>query len=387
MAGLYLHIPFCRQACHYCNFHFSTSLKLKEEVLRAIRAELYLRRDFFEKGAILQSIYLGGGTPSLLTGYELEALFETIYQYFRVAPDAEITLEANPDDLDEPYLTQLRQTPVNRLSLGIQSFSDEDLRWMNRAHDAAEARRCIEQVQAAGYHNLTCDLIYGAPTTSDAQWEANVRILLEYGVPHLSCYCLTVEPKTALAHFVKTGQSPPVDDDKAVRQFLHLMEAMETAGYEHYEISNFALSGHYAKHNTAYWLGAPYLGVGPGAHSFTGQIRQWNLPNNPRYAKLVQANAPWQSLKGLVWEEETLTPADCYNEYVMTGLRTKWGCNLLQISAMGDFFAAHFTKQVETFVVQGLVRRQDYHYALTREGKLLADFISAELFYTAVAGN
>lgn len=348
-------------------------------------AELYLRRDFFDEGTALQSIYLGGGTPSLLTGRELEALFETIYQWFQVAPDAEITLEANPDDLDEAYLAELRQMPVNRLSLGIQSFSNEDLRWMNRAHDAADARRCIEQAQAAGFHHLTCDLIYGAPTTSDAQWQANIQILLEYGIPHLSCYCLTVEPETALAHFVKTGQSPPVDDDKAVRQFVHLMEVMEAAGYEHYEISNFARPGHHARHNTAYWLGAPYLGVGPGAHSFTGNARQWNLPHNPRYAKFVQANTPWQNLKGLVWEEEALTPADRYNEYVMTGLRTQWGCALSKIRATGERFATHFARHIKTFVAQGLVMQQGGSYRLTREGKLLADFISAELFYTDAA--
>ncbi len=381
MPGVYIHIPFCKQACHYCNFHFSTSLKLKAPLLEAMVKELELRRDYLGNVPVLGSIYLGGGTPSLLSPAELDSLFEAIYRTFPVSSNAEITLEANPDDLTREYLGGLRQTPVNRLSIGIQSFSEADLRWMNRAHNATEARRCIEYALAAGFHNLTCDLIYGTPPTSDAQWDANIRILLDYGIPHLSCYCLTVEPKTALAHFVKTGQSPPVDDEKAARQFLHLMDVMEQAGYVHYEISNFAREGYYARHNTAYWQGEPYLGLGPGAHSFNGNARQWNMPNNAMYVKHIESAALWEILRGLVWDEEVLTPKDRYNEYVMTGLRTIWGCRKADIKAMGGHFFVYFSAQVIPLLEQGLVKESEGVYRLGRRGKLLADFISAELFF------
>lgn len=381
MPGIYLHIPFCKQACHYCNFHFSTSLRLKAPLLAAMLRELDLRRNFFGEELPLGSIYLGGGTPSLLSRAELESLFEHIYRHFRIAPDAEITLEANPDDLTDAYLAELRQTPVNRLSIGIQSFSDVDLKWMNRAHRADEARRCIESALAAGFDNLTCDLIYGAPTTSDEQWAANIQILLDYGVPHLSCYCLTVEPKTALDHFVKTGKSPAVEDEKAARQFQYLMDAAAAAGYEQYEISNFARSARYARHNTAYWRSEPYLGIGPGAHSHLGDIRQWNLPNNALYVRHIEQAADWKALEGSVYEQEHLQPKDRYNEYVMTRLRTMWGCRVAEIESIGTGYAAHFVKTAAPFLQQHLLTETQGIYRLSRAGKLMADFVSAELFW------
>lgn len=399
MPGIYLHIPFCKQACHYCNFHFSTSLKLKGRLLSSMLKELELRKNFFSSEPELNespgsqkiegradrpaitSIYFGGGTPSLLSPAELERIFEAIYRDFSVAPDAEITLEANPDDLTETCIAELRRTPVNRLSIGIQSFAEADLQWMNRAHNAAEAQRCIESALAAGFDNLTCDLIYGAPTTSDVQWAANVQKLIDYGIPHLSCYCLTVEPKTALAHFIKTGKSPAVDDEKAARQFHHLMDTMEAAGYEHYEISNFAKAGCYARHNTSYWKGEPYLGIGPGAHSFRFNIRQWNLPNNALYVKCLEPAVSWSDLKGVVFEEERLSPRDRYNEYVMTGLRTMWGCRPEEMDKISDGFGAYFAKAAAPFISQGLVEEREGVYTLTHEGKLLGDFISAELFF------
>lgn len=396
MPGIYLHIPFCKQACHYCNFHFSTSLKLKDRLLRGMLKELELRKDFFSDmppddnlrnkqpvadRAAIGSIYLGGGTPSLLAPAELDMLFKTIYRLFSVAPDAEVTLEANPDDLSDDYIAALRQTPVNRLSIGIQSFADGDLQWMNRAHHAGEAQRCIESALAAGFDNLTCDLIYGGPATTDAQWAANIQTLMDYGIPHLSCYCLTVEPKTALAHFVKTGKSPAVNDEQAARQFRYLMGVMENAGYEHYEISNFAKPGRYAVHNTSYWKGAPYLGIGPGAHSFLGTTRQWNLPNNALYVKHLEAAASWSALYGVVFETEHLSAKDRYNEYVMTGLRTMWGCRLEEMDRIGDGFGAYFAKAAEPFIAQGLLEESERVYALTKDGKFLGDFLSAELFY------
>ncbi len=384
MPGLYLHIPFCKKACHYCNFHFSTSMRLKEPLVDALLRELALRKDFFQEDKTpLQSIYFGGGTPSLLSIGELERIFEAIYRYFSIDANAEITLEANPDDLDAEMLRGLRQTPINRLSIGVQSFSDQDLQWMNRAHAAGQSHSAIEHALAAGFDNLTCDLIYGAPVTSDAQWAENIQLLLDYGIPHISCYCLTVEPKTALDHLVKTGKSPAVEEEKASRQFIYLMDALEDAGFEHYEISNFAKPGHYARHNTAYWTGAEYLGLGPGAHSFDGNCRQWNLPNNARYVKGVSAAANWASLEGTVFEREELSLRDRYNEYVMTGLRTQWGCSRERLSTFGSIFYGYFQETVVPFMEQGLVLETDYGYHISKSGKLLADFIAAELFFPA----
>ena len=382
MPGLYLHIPFCKKACHYCNFHFSTSLRLKEPLVEALLRELALRKDFFQEDKTpLQSIYFGGGTPSLLSISELERIFEAIYSFFSIDASAEITLEANPDDLSEAYLQGLRQTPINRLSIGVQSFSDRDLEWMNRAHVAGQSHGAIEMALHAGFDNLTCDLIYGAPVTSDAQWSENIQTLIDYGIPHISCYCLTVEPKTALHHFVKTGKSPAVEEEKATRHFLDLIHAMNDAGYEQYEISNFAVPGHYARHNTAYWTGEAYLGLGPGAHSFNKVSRQWNLPNNALYVKGLSEGRDWAALEGTVYEQEILTPRDHYNEYVMTGLRTRWGCTKEKLAMLGAEFEAHFQKEAVPLIGQNLLTEDANSYRLSTSGKLLADFIASELFF------
>ena len=282
-------------------------------MVEAIIRELDLQRDYL-RGEPLQSIYFGGGTPSLLDTGELTQIFEKINQLHRVAPDAEITLEANPDDLTPEKLRDLKNyTPVNRLSIGIQSFADEDLRWMNRAHTSSHARACLDEALTIGFHDLTIDLIYGSPTTPDEQWAENLRLAFEYDIPHLSCYCLTVEDGTALGTFVRRGQQPPVDEDRAARQFETLMQQSEKRGYEHYEISNFAKPGRYARHNTNYWRSEPYLGVGPSAHSFDQISRQWNVANNAQYINaLAESKIPF--------EREVLTPEQRYNEYVMTGL-------------------------------------------------------------------
>ena len=374
MPGIYLPIPFCKQACHYCNFHFSTSLKHKGAMVLAILKELELQRDYLG-GTEISSIYFGGGTPSLLEVSELEQIFSKITALHRIAPNAEITLEANPDDLTVEKLSALRRhTPVNRLSIGIQSFSDEDLRWMNRTHSAAHAHACLRDAVAAGFDDLTIDLIYGAPTTSDAQWAENLQLAFSYGIPHLSCYCLTVEEGTALGAFVRKGQQPPVDEEKAARQFEHLMEVAAERGYEHYEISNFALPGRHARHNSNYWRGEHYLGVGPSAHSFDGQSRQWNLANNALYIKALEENK-------VPFEIENLTPAQRYNEYVMTSLRTMWGTELGKIREMGEPFAAYFQQEVRVFLNNGTIENVGEIYRLSRAGKLLADGIAAELFY------
>lgn len=372
MPGLYLHIPFCRQACHYCNFHFSTSLKYVEEMTDALICELALQRDYLW-GAPLSSIYFGGGTPSLLTGAQLERIFAAIYAIHRVESGAEITLEANPDDLDAEKLSALRQTPVNRLSIGVQSFSDADLRFMNRAHHAGQARNAIENALKAGFDNLTVDLIYGTPTTSDRQWAENIALLTGYGIPHISAYCLTVEERTALHHFVEKGKVQPVDEAQAVRQFDYLISALEAAGYVHYEISNFAQPGCFAQHNSSYWKNEPYLGIGPSAHSFNGFSRQWNPANNARYVKIMQDPdpAPW-------YEIELLTPAQQYNERILTTLRTIWG---LPLETLQPPFRAYFLKKALPLMEQGLIFQEKDRYQLTRSGKFLADRIAVELFW------
>lgn len=381
MPGLYLHIPYCKQACHYCNFHFSTTLHNREGMIDAIVQEMRLRRAELPN-VPLGSVYLGGGTPSLLTPEELDRIFTTIYELFSISDKAEITLEANPDDLNQEAIRQLSRTPINRLSIGIQSFSEQDLRFMNRAHNAIEARTSIEYAQDAGFENLTIDLIYGTPTTSDEQWARNLEIALEYDIPHISCYALTVEPRTALAHFVKKGTVPTPDEDQAVRQFEQLMATMEVEGFEHYEISNFARPGWRARHNSSYWRGKPYLGIGPAAHSFDGdRTRSWNVPNNARYMSGISlwTEHPSEIPPDLI-EQEVLTDDQRYNEYVMTALRTIWGLDLEQLQQMGRRYVNHFTARVDVFLDSGHISHENDRYKLTNAGKLLADRIAVDLF-------
>lgn len=381
MSGLYLHIPYCKQACHYCNFHFSTTLHHKEGMISAIIAELELRRAALPD-LPLTSIYLGGGTPSLLNGAELDRIFEQIHQLFTIDPEAEITLEANPDDLDQDKVRQLWDSSVNRLSIGIQSFSETDLRFMNRAHNAIEARACIEYAQDAGFENLSIDLIYGTPTTSDEQWARNIEIALDYDIPHLSCYALTVEPRTALAHFIDKGKVQAVDEEQTARQFEYLIAALKSGGYEHYEISNFAKAGWQAKHNSSYWLGKPYLGIGPAAHSFDGQrTRSWNVANNARYMSGIElwCKTPEQMPPDLI-EFEVLTDDQRYNEYVMTALRTSWGLDLDQLRAFGARYQDHFLSQAEAYLDAGHLSRDGTTFCLTEAGKLLADRIAMDIF-------
>jgi oxygen-independent coproporphyrinogen-3 oxidase len=375
MAGIYLHIPFCKQACHYCNFHFSTSLRQKDAMLEALLLELELQRDYLG-GQPLGSIYLGGGTPSLLTVGELNRLFEAVHRLHHVAPDAEITLEANPDDLTRERLRDLRDhSPVNRLSIGIQSFGDEDLRWMNRAHNARHARQCLDEALGADFRDLTIDLIYGAPTTSDAQWAQNLELACQhYAVPHLSCYGLTVEEGTALGTWVRRGQQKPLSEEQSARQFEMLMATAAQHGYEHYEISNFARPGHRAKHNSNYWLGEPYLGIGPSAHAFDGHSRQWNIAHNAEYIKALQEGR-------VPFEREVLSPEQRYNEYVMTSLRTAWGVSPERLLDMGAPFLAHFEHAVAPFAEAGQVERHEGAYRLSTAGKFLADRITVALFF------
>lgn len=345
-------------------------------MIQAMLRELRWRKDYLPE-VELSSIYFGGGTPSLLEEGELMAFFEEIEANFRLSPNAEITLEANPDDLNAEKLAALRRTPVNRLSIGIQSFAEADLDFFNRAHNAHEARRCLDLAQAAGFKDLTVDLIYGAPTTSRAQWKKNLSVVFDYGIPHLSCYALTVEPRTALDHFIKKGKAPAVDEDAAAQQFEDLLGMAQAAGYEQYEISNFALPGRYAVHNTNYWRGVPYLGIGPSAHSFDGQSRQWNVANNAKYLKAMQGEVAVQELS----ERENLRPEDRYNEYVMTGLRTKWGVTLDKIRSMGEAFELHFLHYAAPLIAAGKLERNGNEFTLPVDARFMADGIAAELFW------
>jgi oxygen-independent coproporphyrinogen-3 oxidase len=369
MAGIYLHIPFCKQACHYCNFHFSTSLKYKSDMVAAIVQELEMQKNYLGN-APLDSVYFGGGTPSLLSGEDLDLIFAKINELYVLSPKAEITLEANPDDLTNEKLEIFKNSPINRLSIGIQSFSDADLKYMNRAHNADEAANCIQRAQFYGFTNLTVDLIYGTPTMNDAQWQENIEQVLALDVPHISCYALTVEPKTALEHFIKKGKSKPVDEEQTARQFEYLTARLKKAGFEHYEISNFAKPGMYARHNSNYWSGQNYLGVGPSAHSFNGKSRQWNVANNAKYMEGMKAEK-------LPFEREELTADQRYNEYILTTLRTMWGVDFNKIS---NSFHAHFLENVQPFLDNETVIKRKNKYCLTEKGKLLADNISMELF-------
>jgi oxygen-independent coproporphyrinogen-3 oxidase len=374
MAGIYVHIPFCKQACNYCNFHFSTSLRQQTVMMEAIGRELYLRRTYL-KGEKINTIYIGGGTPSLLEAKQLTVLFEIIFKTYDVSTTAEITLEANPDDLSVAYLQMLkRDTPINRLSIGIQSFADDDLKYMNRAHNAQEARHCLENALAIGFQNLTVDLIYGTPTTSHAQWLTNLNTIFDYKIPHISCYALTVEPKTPLDKQIRLQKKIAVSDEHAATQFEVLMEQMAQKGYIHYEISNFAQAGWYSKHNANYWKGVSYLGVGPSAHSFDGASRQWNVANNHRYLKGIE-------LENLDFEKEILTTNQQYNEYVMTTLRTIWGIDIEIIELKYGFEKrCFFEKTVQPFIENQLIIKNKNHYTLSASGKFLADGIAAELF-------
>lgn len=374
MAGIYLHIPFCKQACNYCNFHFSTSPKLKDEVLAAMMRELELQRDYL-RGEAPETIYFGGGTPSLLSADEINRLTEHIRNIYPVGNIKEFTLEANPDDLTPTYIKALRGTEVNRFSIGVQSFKEEDLRYMNRAHNAQQADYAIKAAQDAGFTNLTIDLIYGTPGLSDADWKRNLQKVKELQIPHFSAYALTVEEGTALHHSIAKKKSRPVDQEQSAAQFELLTEAAADMGFDHYEISNLALPGMYAVHNTNYWRGKSYLGIGPSAHSYDGKTRRWNIANNALYIKNIGTEP------GLTYEEEHLTPIQRLNEYIMTSLRTMWGCDLNMVAEQyGSDYAKAITQAAEEHLERGYVIRNEGKLLLSREGKLFADRIASDLF-------
>lgn len=373
MAGIYIHIPFCKQACNYCDFHFSTSLQHVDEMTDAICKEILLKKSRIADEQI-GSIYFGGGTPSLLPEKSLARIFDTLTSNFSISADAEITIETNPDDLDAKKIAQLRQLPVNRFSIGVQSFFNEDLVWMNRAHTSNEAETCIKRSQDAGFENLSIDLIYGFPLLTDEKWLSNINKAIGLQTPHISAYSLTVEPKTALAAAIKKGKQIPVNDEQSAAQFITLTEKLAIAGFDHYEISNYSLPGRHAVHNTNYWRGIPYLGIGPSAHGFNGNVRYLNIANNAKYMQQL-------ALGKLAETIEELDIYDRFNEYIMTSLRTMWGTDLQKIgNEFGKLFLEDTLKNIVPFLQRDWLKSENNRLILTPDGKLFADYIASELF-------
>lgn len=372
MSGIYIHIPFCKQACHYCDFHFSTSLKKKDEMVLALAKEIQLRKNEF-LDEIVETIYFGGGTPSILQIADLRFLINTVYQNYKVVENPEITVEANPDDLTENRIIELSKNKVNRLSIGIQSFFEDDLKMMNRAHNVEEAKKCLE-IATQYFDNISIDLIYGVPEMSNEKWLQNIETAMSFGVPHISSYALTVEPKTALHSFIKKGIIPQPDDEVAQEHFQILVDKLSENGFIHYELSNFGKENYFSKNNSSYWLGKKYIGIGPSAHSYDGKNRGWNVSNNSLYIKSIQENK-------LPIEIETLTKTDRYNEYIMTGLRTIWGVSLERIEQeFGKTYLDYLNRQVAKFIEDHLLFVDDNILRTTKKGKFLSDGIASDLF-------
>lgn len=373
MAGIYIHIPFCKKACHYCNFHFSTSLALKEQMIRCLIKELELQKNYLNEN--IETIYFGGGTPSLLQAAEIEAILNSIYANYTVNEDIEITLEANPDDINKLKLKSWKLIGINRFSLGVQSFLDKDLIWMNRAHIATQSIHSIKQIQEAGFSNITIDLIYGTPQLTNEEWINNIQLALNNNINHISAYALTVEPNTALHSFIKKNKSKSINLDKQAEQFEILMNMLTMNEFEHYEISNFAKPGFRSKHNSSYWKRKKYLGIGPSAHSYNKKSRQWNIANNALYIKSLEKNI-------IPFEQEILTATQQLNEYIMISLRTIDGCSLDFIKEeFGEKKSIIVKENAQIFINRKQIFLKNDFLILTTQGKLLADKISAELFF------
>jgi oxygen-independent coproporphyrinogen III oxidase len=367
-----LHIPFCKQACTYCNFHFTTSLRYKDDMMKALAKEADMEKNYLQEEKI-NTIYFGGGTPSILDVSDLKFLISGLFKNYSVSPDAEITLEANPDDITSDKLKAWKDVGINRLSIGVQSFFEEELRWMNRAHSAELAVSSL-QLATKEFNNITVDLIYGSPMLTDEMWKQNVDRAIEFGIPHLSCYALTVEEKTPLYKLINTQKTPDIDNEKQARQFLLLMQWLREKGYEHYEVSNFAKPGFRSRHNSSYWKGEKYLGLGPSAHSYNGMERRWNVANNNLYIKRINENAPDR-------ENEILTSTQKLNEFIMISLRTMEGMDLKRIEKeFGLIEKDRIESQIEKFRSGNLVHINKSFVQLTDEGMLRADGIASGLF-------
>ncbi|SFJ08909.1 oxygen-independent coproporphyrinogen-3 oxidase [Kaistella treverensis] len=372
---IYFHIPFCKQKCSYCNFHFSTSLKYKDEMVSALKREIFLRKNELENQN-LKSLYFGGGTPSLLSVDELQSLIDEVLKYFSFDEKIEITLEANPDDLNSEFLKGLAKTPFNRLSIGTQSFFNDDLKLMNRAHNAGEAEDSIKRAQDFGFENISIDLIYGSPTSNVEIWKQNLEKTIELQVPHISSYALTVEPKTALNAWISQGKVAAPKETDQHQEFFFMTEFLKKNGFEHYEISNFGKPGFHSKHNSAYWKYGEYLGIGPSAHSYNGRKeRSWNVANNQQYMQTLNQNK-------LAKETEILSEKDQYNEILMIGLRTSWGVdlNFLEEKISAELFE-YFTKVTAEKLQSGLLEISENHLRIPQKNWFLADGIASDLFY------
>ena len=373
MAGIYIHIPFCKKACHYCNFHFSTSLGKAEAMETSILKEITLRSSELEEE--VQTIYFGGGTPSILAPATIDKMLQTLQAHYSISSNPEVTLEANPDDITAEKAKAWKQMGINRFSIGVQSFADENLQWMNRAHDASQSMDCIQIIREAGFQHFSIDLIYGTPGQTQQGWIKDLEKAIELKIPHLSCYALTVEEGTALHHMIGSGKKQKISADEQAERFEALVQLSSKAGYIHYEISNLAMPGKESKHNSAYWEGKPYLGFGPSAHSFSGTKRSWNIADNLKYIQSIEAGI-------LPREEETLREIDQLNEYIMTSLRsikgmqkgvieTRWGMDKLQI----------ISKEIEQFIRSGKIMATEKAWVLTGEGRFFADGIASSLFF------
>ena len=371
MSGIYIHIPFCKQACHYCDFHFSTNLKKKDEMVLALAKEIEMLSHPITEP--IETIYFGGGTPSILSVADLRFLIDSVYKNYDVIENPEITVEANPDDLTENRIIELSKNKVNRLSIGIQSFFEDDLKMMNRAHNSEEAKKSLE-IATQYFDNISIDLIYGIPEMSNEKWLENIETALSFGVPHISSYALTVEPKTALHSFIQKGIIPQPDDEVAQEHFQILVDKLSENGFIHYELSNFGKENYFSKNNSSYWLGKKYIGIGPSAHSYDGENRGWNISNNSLYIKSIQENK-------LPLETETLTKTDRYNEYIMTGLRTIWGVSLERIEEeFGKTYLDYLNQQAAKFIEDHLLFVDDNILRTTKKGKFLSDGIASDLF-------
>ena len=371
---IYLHIPFCKQKCSYCNFHFSTSFSLKDEMLSAIKKEIQLRHNELENKT-LKSLYFGGGTPSVLSVDEIKSLIDEIQKYFSFDENIEITLESNPDDLNKNFLKELSQTEINRLSIGTQSFYDEDLKLMNRAHNASEAESSIKRAQDFGLVNISVDLIYGSPTSNFEIWKDNLSKTIELQVPHVSSYALTVEPKTALEKWIENGKIRSPEETEQNQEFYYMKDFLKDNGFDHYEISNFGKPGFHSKHNSAYWKSEPYLGIGPSAHSYNGHLeRSWNIANNPIYIKNLNQNI-------LPIEKEILTEKDRFNEMIMIGLRTIWGVDLNKINQnFSSEVIDYLNQEIKSKIESGILEIENNYLKIPEKHWFLADGIASDLF-------
>ena len=371
---IYLHIPFCKQKCSYCNFHFSTSFSLKDEMLSAIKKEIQLRHNELENKT-LKSLYFGGGTPSVLSVDEIKSLLDEIQKYFSFDENIEITLESNPDDLNKNFLKELSQTEVNRLSIGTQSFYDEDLKLMNRAHNASEAESSIKRAQDFGLVNISIDLIYGSPTSNFEIWKDNLSKTIELQVPHVSSYALTVEPKTALEKWIENGKIRSPEETEQNQEFYYMKDFLKDNGFDHYEISNFGKPGFHSKHNSAYWKSEPYLGIGSSAHSYNGSLeRSWNIANNPIYIKNLNQNI-------LPIEKEILTEKDRFNEMIMIGLRTIWGVDLNKFNQnFSSEVIDYLNQEIKSKIESGILEIENNYLKIPEKHWFLADGIASDLF-------